>query len=170
MSTHRLYAVQPYCACNWEGAGQQKRTREQPRKNRSKSINPCLRTAKMDAPELDFGLHIETARLQEFLAKLYRSQEQICKRQEELAAALDDVMKRLQKGENGVEEQQQALQRLQENLFKLSDRHDALQRLRIEEKIERFDSHHSEFKGLQAQLAQFDSKVGAEKSLRQRVS
>lgn len=113
----------------------------------------------MDASQLDFGLHLDTGRLQDFLAKLWRSQEEISEQQKSLATILESIVKRLEKGEQKFEEQQQALQSVQHKIHGLSDRQDALQRLRIEEKIERFDSHHSDFIGLQAQLAQIDSSV-----------
>ena len=117
----------------------------------------------MDAADFDFGLHIETARLQQFLAQLLHSQEQINKRQEELAATVGDLLKRFEDREQGAEEQNQAMQRLQESILRLSERHNALDRLRIGEKLERYDSHHDDINALQTQLAGLDSIVGPQR-------
>ncbi|KAL8436886.1 hypothetical protein ACSSS7_001388 [Eimeria intestinalis] len=113
----------------------------------------------MDASQFDFGLQLDTARLQEFLGKLCRSQEESQERQKELTTTLEIALKRLDKRDQDFEEQRQALQRLQEDVSKLVARYDDLEKLRIPEKVERFDNHHNDFKNLQAQLAQLDTKV-----------
>ncbi|KAL8272255.1 hypothetical protein Esti_003811 [Eimeria stiedai] len=113
----------------------------------------------MDASEFDFGLQLDTARLQEFLGKLCRSQEESEEREKELATTLEKVLKRLEKRDQDFEEQRQALQRLQEDVSRLTGRYDDFEKLKISEKVERFDNHHNDFKSLQAQLAQLDTKV-----------
>ena len=113
----------------------------------------------MDTSNLDFGLHIETARLQEFLAQLLRSQETIHKRQDDLASSFDELLKKLASEEHGVNEQQQALQKLQNETERLSERLDELDKLRIREKMERYDTDHNEIKSFQSQISLLDSKV-----------
>ncbi|KAL8451310.1 hypothetical protein Emag_002815 [Eimeria magna] len=113
----------------------------------------------MDATQFDFGLQLDTARLQEFLGKLCRSQEESQERQKELATTLENVIKRLEKRDQDFDEQRQAMQRLQEDVSRLIGRYDDLEKLKISEKVERFDTHHNDFKNLQAQLAQLDTKV-----------
>ncbi|CDJ37465.1 hypothetical protein, conserved [Eimeria tenella] len=115
----------------------------------------------MSAPDLDFGLHIETARLQEFLAQLLRSQELMQRRQDELTSTVDALLKKLDSGEHGIEEQQQVLQKLQSDIVSLSERLDSFDKLRIGEKMERYDSDHSDIKTFQSQISQLDSKVGS---------
>ncbi|CDJ48001.1 hypothetical protein, conserved [Eimeria brunetti] len=119
----------------------------------------------MDTSDLDFGLHIETARLQEFLAQLLRSQEAIQKRQDELTSAFDELLKKLASGEHGVQEQQQTLQKLQSDTERLSERLDALEKLRIREKMERYDSDHNEIKSFQSQISLLDSKIKSQGSV-----
>lgn len=113
----------------------------------------------MDNSHLDFGLHIETARLQEFLGQLLRSQETIQKRQDDLASALDELLKRLASGEDGMREQQQALQKLQDDTERLSERLEALDKLRIGEKMERYDNDHNDIKSFQSQISLLDTKA-----------
>lgn len=108
---------------------------------------------------MDFGLHIETTRLEEFLAKLCRFQEQVHKDQKQLASTLETVMKRLDKTEQWAEEQQNTLQQLRESVLSLTERQDALDAFKIGEKIERLDNYQSEVREMQAQLAGFDTKV-----------
>ncbi|CDJ33779.1 uncharacterized protein EMH_0093010 [Eimeria mitis] len=118
----------------------------------------------MDPSDLDFGLHIETARLQGFLAQLLRSQETIQKRQDDLASAFDELLKKLASGEQGIQEHQQTLQKLQNDTERLSERVDALDKLRIREKIERYDSDHNELKSFQSQISLLDSKIKSQES------
>ncbi|CDI87263.1 hypothetical protein, conserved [Eimeria praecox] len=113
----------------------------------------------MGTSGLDFGLHIETARLQEFLAQLLRSQEAIQKRQDDLASAFEELLKKLASGEQGLKEQQQTLQKLQNDTERLSERLEELDKLRIREKMERYDNAHSEMKSFESQISMLDSKI-----------
>lgn len=113
----------------------------------------------MDSSQLDFGLQLDTTRLQDFLTRLCRSQEELREQHNQLGNTLEQILKRLDKGEQGHDQHQQALHSLNERVAGLENRLDALQRLRLEEKFEQIDMYHTEFKAVQTQLAQYESNV-----------
>ncbi|KAL8439252.1 hypothetical protein Efla_005729 [Eimeria flavescens] len=119
---------------------------------------------KMDSAQFDFLLQLDTAKLQEFLAKLCRSLEESREREKELATALEQVLKRQQQGEQDAEEQRQAMQKLQGEVSGISKRCEDLEKLKLPEKAERFDNHHNECRNLQAQLAQLEAKLKSEEA------
>lgn len=114
----------------------------------------------MDSPgNIDFGLHIETSRLQGFLNGLWQTQQTIIKRQEETASTLEAVLKRLEKYDTAAEVQASSNKQFETSLVKLKEREEELQKMKLPDKLEKLNQHHDMFNQAQALLAQFDAKA-----------